>query len=157
MQSTTVHKFLMTALDLSVVRKEEEKQEEEDTLMEEEKTEKEEGEEGEEGGKGGHRATTTATDGSSAMDARRPSLKGVTSTTVITQKEQLDLQGSSLEVVTATCTKADKSIAGVLSKRKEKHTSMSILQMKQLWDTCIRFATKCEKKCADRMVKKPLY
>ena len=160
MQSTTVHKFLMTALDLSVVRKEEETQEEEDIPMEEEKAakaakaEKEEGEEGEEGGKGGHRTTTTATDGASAMEARRPSLKGVTSTTVITQKEQLDLQGSSLEVVTATCTKAEKSIAGVLSKRKEKHTSMSILQMKQLWDTCIRFATKCEKKCGDRMVKK---
>ena len=151
-QSTTVHKFLITALDLSVVTKtQNELAAEAGAVANEEAITKAEAE-AETQTQANSATKHTQNESRQPNGGRRPSMKGVSTTTVITQKEQQDLQGSSLEVVTATCTKAEKSIAGVLSKRKEKHLKMNIQQMKMLWDTCYRFANKCEKKSGDRMV-----
>ena len=146
-QSTTVHKVTMTILDLSVVQMEETVSQNKNENKDNEKDDNSEIIDN-----NGNKDLEDQFE-NDKRDKRRLSMKGVTSTTVITQEEQLDLQASSLEIITATCRKAQKSVAGVLSKRKKKHTLMSIAQMKQLWDTCIRFAKKCEKKSGDRMVR----
>ena len=173
-QSTTVHKLLITALDLSVVTTNDNNKDNQDNNdnndnkdnkdnkdhkdnkdnkdnNEEEPVDTQNDTQDEKDNKK-EQTKTQETNNNSSESLRRTSLKGVSTTTVITQKEQQDLQGSSLEVVTATCIKAEKSVAGVLNKRRERHMKMNIEQMKTLWVTCSRFASKCEKKSGNRMV-----
>ena len=164
-QATTVHRLLITALDLSV-------------LTEDVGTEQHNGD-GEEQGSSSTTNLSTADGISGAVDqalggvsepqatlkaasappmraapaatARRPS--ATSSTVVISQRDQLALHRASIDVVVSTCVKAERSVAGVLDKRAQRHAEqLSVPEMKALWDVCHRFAEKCEKNAGGRMM-----
>jgi hypothetical protein len=54
-------------------------------------------------------------------------------------------------VVVSTCVKAERSVAGVLEKRKARHATLTVPQMKILCDACYRFAEKVERASGNRM------
>ena len=60
------------------------------------------------------------------------SLSVSSSTSVITSREQKALHNASLDVVVSTCVKAERSVAGVLEKRKATPSKSNGLLLKSL-------------------------
>ena len=142
-QATAVHKLLISALDMSVVTSDE-------NIV----------------GKviNAKVADTDMSSSEQAEDAegsasrkeegirKNQQLSSVSSsTTVVTRREQKALHNASLDVVVSTCVKAGRSVAGVLEKRKARHATLTVSQMKTLSDLCTRFAEKVERSSSNRM------